>query len=73
MELVSERGFTRLPVHAETIDKIVGAVQAKDLLLALAAGRGDERADATMRPVLYAPETSSNQTRSVVWFYCTPH
>lgn len=55
--LIRERGFSRIPVLGETSEEIVGAVRAKDLLLELAAGRGEGRVDAVMRPVLYVPET----------------
>lgn len=55
--VVRERGFTRLPVFGDSRDQIVGAVHAKDLLLALAEARGADPVSALMRPVLYVPET----------------
>jgi CBS domain containing-hemolysin-like protein len=32
IELITEKGFTRIPIHAESLDHIVGIVHAKDLL-----------------------------------------
>lgn len=55
--LIRERGFTRLPVIGDDLDQIVGAVHAKDLLIALADGHADRPAGELARPVLYVPET----------------
>ncbi len=57
VQLIKERGFSRIPVFGRTPEEIVGAVRAKDLLLEVAAGRASGRVDAVMRPVLYVPET----------------
>ena len=57
VEVVRQRGFTRLPVTGADRDEILGAVHAKDLLIHLADGRGDLPVTAALRPVLYVPET----------------
>lgn len=57
IDIVRQRGFTRLPVLGEDVDQIVGAVHAKDLLIQLADGRSDAPVAALMRPVQYVPET----------------
>jgi CBS domain containing-hemolysin-like protein len=57
VDLVRQRGFTRLPVIGDDLDLIVGAVHAKDLLISLADGRGERPVGEVARPVLYVPET----------------
>ncbi len=57
IDVIRQRGFTRLPVIGEDVDQIVGAVHAKDLLIQLADGRADAPVSEVMRPVLYVPET----------------
>lgn len=57
IEIVRQHAFTRLPVYGKHREEIVGTVHAKDLLLALASGRGGDPVSAIMRPVLYVPET----------------
>ncbi len=55
--IIRDRGFSRLPVFGRKPEEIVGAVRAKDLLLEVAAGRGQTPVTNVMRPVLYVPET----------------
>jgi CBS domain containing-hemolysin-like protein len=57
--LTREAGFTRYPVFDESVDRIIGMVHAKDLLIALADGRGEDAVEVLMRPVLYVPETKA--------------
>lgn len=57
VNVIRERGFSRIPVYGDTPEEIVGAVRAKDLLLALAAGQARAPVDSIMQPVLYVPET----------------
>jgi CBS domain containing-hemolysin-like protein len=52
-------GFTRFPVFDESVDRIIAMVHAKDLLIALADGRGEDGVETIMRPVLYVPETKA--------------
>jgi putative hemolysin len=54
VRLMSERGYSRIPVYADRILNVVGVVTAMDLLR-----RGAQAADvrALMRPATYVPET----------------
>jgi putative hemolysin len=54
VRLISERGYSRIPVYADRILNVVGVVTAMDLLR-----RGAQAADvrALMRPATYVPET----------------
>jgi putative hemolysin len=54
VRLISDRGFSRIPVFADRILNVVGVVTAMDLLR-----RGAQAADvrALMRPATYVPET----------------
>ena len=54
VRLISERGFSRIPVFADRILNVVGVVTAMDLLR-----RGAQAVDvrALMRPATYVPET----------------
>jgi putative hemolysin len=54
VRLISERGYSRIPVYADRILNVVGVVTAMDLLR-----RGAQAADvrALMRPASYVPET----------------
>jgi putative hemolysin len=59
--LVTEHGYSRLPVYRESIDDVRGIAYARDLLPFL--GRGDElealRVVDLMQPAQYVPETLS--------------
>ncbi len=58
VEAIRHHRFTRLPVYeGDNREKLIGVVHAKDLMLALADGRDDERITAYVRPVIYVPET----------------
>jgi len=57
VDLVRQRGFTLLPMIGDDLDQIIGAVHAKDLLIALADGRADHPVAEVARPILYVPET----------------
>lgn len=57
--VVREAGYTRVPVFAESLDRIVGMVHVKDLLLAEVDGDGRRPLEQIMRPVLYVPETKA--------------
>jgi CBS domain containing-hemolysin-like protein len=60
IDLIIERGFSRLPVHdPQDVDTVVGVVYAKDVLRQLAAGSGDTAAswsELVRRPT-FVPET----------------
>ncbi len=55
LDLVSDKGFSRLPVVGDGIDDIVGILMVKDLL----GGRpeGEEPIGGLMRPAWFVPET----------------
>ncbi len=54
-ELIAESGHSRIPIYEETIDKVLGVIYAKDLLLL----NQDDPFDVTkmMREALFIPET----------------
>jgi CBS domain containing-hemolysin-like protein len=57
--VVSERGFSRIPIFKDDMDNIVGFVHAKDLL-SIAEEKYDEQLDPELiRPLLVAPESAS--------------
>src|SRR5574340_376950 len=55
--LAAEHHLSRLPVYAESLDRISGVVHVKDLLPLLAAGQRETRVGAVKRPALLVPET----------------
>ncbi|UCH26761.1 MAG: HlyC/CorC family transporter [Trueperaceae bacterium] len=60
-QLVTEHGFSRLPVYGDTIDHIDGVVYARDLLPYLQKPESlvDTRCRELMTPPYYVPETLS--------------
>jgi len=57
-KVVSEAGYSRIPVYDGNIDKIVGVLYVKDLIYALAHPNLIRLAD-VMRPAMDVPETSA--------------
>ena len=55
--LATERGFSRIPAHGESIDDIAGIAYAKDLLEALITGREDTPLRALLRDPVFIPES----------------
>lgn len=55
--IVTERGFSRIPVYRENIDDIVGIVYAKDLLRALGNGGKDRPLTDLLREPFFIPES----------------
>jgi len=55
--VVTERGFSRVPVYRESIDDIVGIVYAKDLLRAIADGGKDRPIRELVREAYFIPES----------------
>ena len=55
LEMIREKGHSRIPVYDETIDTVLGVLYAKDLL----RRRGDDPFDLvqTMRKTLFVPES----------------
>jgi CBS domain containing-hemolysin-like protein len=56
LRVIVERGFSRVPLYAETVDNVVGIVYAKDLLRCLAEGRKPPLSDIA-RPPYFIPES----------------
>lgn len=56
LELITSRGYSRIPIYEETIDNIVGVVYAKDLIKLLAAGNRVPIRE-VMRPPHFIPES----------------
>jgi len=55
--LVNEHKFSRIPVVGETVDQVVGVVNIKDLVEALAGGEFKKRVTEIARPAIFVPET----------------
>ncbi len=56
-DLVLEHGYTRIPVYRESIDHVVGVVNAKDLLRALHQHQSGVPLRAILRVPYFVPET----------------
>ncbi len=57
LEMAIKRGFSRVPVYEETIDRVVGILNVKDLLPMLRTGHRHATLADLMRPAHYVPET----------------
>jgi len=57
MALISQRGFSRLPVYQGSLDRIVGVVHAKDLLVHLQSNGREVQVWRAMRSAYFVPET----------------
>jgi putative hemolysin len=57
VELIDRTGFSRLPVYHDSTDDIRGVLYAKDLLVALAAGKADGPIGRLAREPYFVPET----------------
>jgi CBS domain containing-hemolysin-like protein len=55
--LVTEHGFSRIPVFRESLDDITGIVYAKDLLRAVTNGGRQKGIGDLMRPAFFIPES----------------
>ncbi len=60
--LLDERPFTRVPVYEETIDRIVGLIHARDVVIAAHQERRDGESDQNelaplVRPILVVPQS----------------
>jgi len=56
VELIVQKGFSRIPLYDETIDNVVGVIYAKDLLRCLAEGRKPSLKEVA-RPPYFIPES----------------
>ena len=50
-------GYSRVPVHGEDVDDVVGVAFTKDLVHTERSGRGSDPVATAMRPAKYVPET----------------
>jgi len=59
-DLMAVGGYSKIPVHGETIDDIAGVVFARDLLRARKNGEGGpDLVKNLLRPAIYVPESQS--------------
>jgi putative hemolysin len=61
VKLITDHGFSRLPVYHETLDDIRGVVYAKDLLACLGEGSCAVNLTGMVREALFVPETKPAQ------------
>lgn len=60
VRIVTEEGYSRIPVFEETIDNIVGVIFAKDLLKIFFKDEdGQKTVKDIMRDIMYVPQTNS--------------
>jgi putative hemolysin len=57
LRVVTDSGFSRIPLYAEDIDHVVGVVYAKDLLAYFLSGEVRPRLQDIARPAYFVPET----------------
>ncbi|MEI7814678.1 MAG: hemolysin family protein [Coriobacteriia bacterium] len=57
VKLIDQTGFSRLPVYHDSTDDICGVLYAKDLLVALSAGRAEGPIGPMAREPYFVPET----------------
>ena len=57
MRVISESGYSRIPLYSDSLDTIVGVVYAKDLLAYLRTGDVTPKLQDICRPAYFVPET----------------
>jgi putative hemolysin len=57
LETITNAGHSRVPVYEENIDKIVGVIYAKDLLMEIDREQADFKVRDKMREAYFVPET----------------
>ena len=57
MKVISESGYSRIPLYSDSLDTIVGVVYAKDLLAYLRTGDVTPKLEDICRPAYFVPET----------------
>ena len=57
MKVISESGYSRIPLYSDSFDTIVGVVYAKDLLAYLRTGDVTPKLQDICRPAYFVPET----------------
>ncbi len=60
VKIVTEEGYSRIPVYEDTVDSIVGVIFAKDLLKIWFKDQDEEKTIRDiMRDIMYVPQTNS--------------
>ncbi len=54
--LITDKGYTRIPIYSSSPDKIIGILHAKDLLTACAAAEPEPTAKQFIKPATIVPE-----------------
>lgn len=57
MKVISESGYSRIPLYSDSLDTIVGVIYAKDLLAYLRTGDVRPKLEDICRPAYFVPET----------------
>ncbi|HEY3083092.1 MAG TPA: hemolysin family protein, partial [Chloroflexota bacterium] len=57
LEVISSKGYSRVPVYESSVDEIVGVLYAKDVLRALRAGALDDPAEPIARTPYFVPDS----------------
>ncbi|HEV3369061.1 MAG TPA: hemolysin family protein [Acidimicrobiales bacterium] len=57
LEAALAAGYSRMPVHENQVDDIVGITYTKDLIRAERVGKGEKPVTSTMRPAVFIPES----------------
>jgi putative hemolysin len=57
LETALAAGYSRLPVHEQQIDDVVGIAYTKDLIRAERAGKGEQAVQGNARPPVFIPES----------------
>ncbi len=57
VSIFQEHGHSRLPIHKESLDHVVGILYVKDLIASLVSGMGDQAVSALKREAMFVPET----------------
>jgi magnesium and cobalt exporter, CNNM family len=57
LEKALAAGYSRLPVHEQQIDDVIGIAYTKDLVRAERVGKGEQAVSASIRPPVFIPES----------------
>ncbi len=57
IEMMVQRGHSRMPVYENDVDDVAGVVHIKDLFARVQRGRGDHFVSIALRPPMFIPET----------------
>ena len=57
LKLITREGFTRIPIYSESLDNIIGILNAKDLLVCVDAPQDCPNIKELIKPPYFVPET----------------